>query len=58
MDAVDTLERATNVLQRKLGGAALMQTKVNRKELLLLSFLSPPPIIQPARQIMKSSQFS
>jgi len=33
MDAIDTLERATNILERKLRGSALMQAKVSRKDI-------------------------
>jgi hypothetical protein len=33
LDSVDTLERATNVLQRKMNGGALLQAKVNRKDI-------------------------
>lgn len=33
MNTVESLERATNVLQRKLRGAALIETKVDRRDL-------------------------
>jgi len=32
VDAVDTLERAINILQRKMAGSAMLQQKVNKKD--------------------------
>merc|ERR1719235_1044689 len=40
MNTVESLERATNVLQRKLRGAALIETKIDRRDLksLMMTF--------------------